>query len=146
MIINKKCYDLIFFKVVVIFFNIMFFILYGNFKVRNILGFYDVGEQEVKVCLFEDEIFDFKVMSVYLFMKVLLLLSFCGYLFLQYFRNCIYFCIIWFFIMIMCLVMFLIRDRKQCLVQYYVFVFSFLLQGFKDLIMWEILNLQLFLV
>lgn len=50
MIIIKKCYDLKFFKVVIIFFNIMFFILYGNFKVRNI--FYDVGVYEVKVCLF----------------------------------------------------------------------------------------------
>lgn len=44
MITNKKCYDLTFLKAVVIFFNTKSFILYGNLKVRNTLGLYDVGE------------------------------------------------------------------------------------------------------
>lgn len=100
-------------KAVVIFFNTMSFILYGNLKVRNTLGLYDVGEYEVKACLSQDEIPDLKATSVYLSMKALLLLSPRGYLLSQHSRNCMHSCTTWSFIMIMCLAMFSIRDRKQ---------------------------------
>lgn len=109
MITNKKCYDLTFLKAVVISFNTMSW----NLKVRNTLGLYDVGEYEVKACLSQDEIPDLKATSVYLSMKALLLLSPRGYLLSQHSRNCMHSCTTWSFIMIMCLAMFSIRDRKQ---------------------------------